>query len=293
MPNCTLCPRLCGVNRTAGKLGFCGQSETLRIARAALHPFEEPPISGVRGSGTIFFVGCSLRCVFCQNRTISRAQQVGQAISQQELADRMLSLQELGAHNINLVTPTHFADQIASVLERIKPRLTVPVVWNSSGYERVDTLRRLEGLVDIYLPDFKYASPALAERYSAASDYPQVVTEALSEMYRQVGRYAIDEQGLLQKGLLIRHLVLPGSRQDSIAVLQALAELFAPSEILLSLMSQYTPEFATDCPHTALHRRLTTFEYRSVAEFALSLGFDGFFQERASASSDYTPAFEP
>ncbi len=292
MAGCVLCPRLCGVDRSAGKIGVCGQSDTLRIARAALHPFEEPPISGTRGSGTIFFVGCSLRCAFCQNLTISRAEQVGQAITERELGEQMLSLQDKGAHNINLVTPTHFSDAIAAVLERIKPKLTVPVVWNSSGYERVETLRRLEGLVDIYLPDFKYASSDLAEQYSAAPDYPQVARAALLEMYRQVGRYEMDDRGLLRKGLVVRHLVLPGSRTDSLAVLQALAELFDPADILLSLMNQYTPEFAMDCPYPVLHRRLTTFEYRSVAERALALGFVGFFQERASQTVAYTPNFE-
>jgi len=177
-------------------------------------------------------------------------------------------------------------------LEQIKAKLTVPVVWNSSGYERVETLRRLEGLVDIYLPDLKYASPALAECYSAAPDYPQVAPQALTEMFRQVGRYQQDENGLLKRGLMVRHLVLPGSRQDSMDVLRLLSSLFDPKDILLSLMSQYTPEFAKDCPYPALHRRLTSFEYRSVADCAVSLGFDGFFQQRSSASAEYTPLFD-
>lgn len=292
MEGCTLCPRLCGVNRAAGELGFCGQNDTVRIARAALHPFEEPPISGTRGSGTVFFVGCSLRCSFCQNKKISRAERVGRTVSPEELADIFLSLQAQGAHNINLVTPTHFADGVIRALELARPRLTVPVVYNTSGYERVETLRRFEGLVDIYLPDFKYLSPELSTRYSAAPDYAEVAADALREMLRQVGQYEIGEDGLMRRGMIVRHLVLPGGRKDSVAVLERLAELFETSYFLLSLMSQYTPEFAMDSPHTELHRRVTTFEYRSVVDHAYALGFDGFMQEKSSASAMYTPDFE-
>ena len=292
MEGCTLCPRLCGAKRSAGEVGFCGQDGTVRIARAALHPFEEPPISGERGSGTVFFVGCSLRCAFCQNNVISRAERIGRPVTPETLADEFLKLEAQGAHNINLVTPTHFADGVIEALTLARPRLTVPVVYNSSGYERVETLRRLEGLVDIYLPDFKYVSSELSARYSAAPDYAEVASTALCEMLRQVGRYDIGENGLMRRGMIVRHLVLPKGRKDSMAVLDHLAELFEPSDILLSLMSQYTPEFAMDSPHTELHRRITTFEYQSVVDHAHALGFDGFMQEKSSATAAYTPDFE-
>jgi len=292
MEKCTLCPRLCEIDRSAGKVGFCGQDATVRIARAALHPFEEPPISGTRGSGTVFFVGCSLRCVFCQNQVISRAERVGRAVSPEALAEVFFDLEAKGAHNINLVTATHFADGVIAALALARPRLSIPVVYNTSGYERVETLRRLEGLVDIYLPDFKYISPELSTRYSAAPDYAQVASAALVEMFRQVGRYDMGEDGLMRRGMIVRHLVLPKGRADSMAVLDRLAELLPPSDILLSLMSQYTPEFAMSAPYPELHRRLTTFEYRSVVDHAAALGFDGFTQEKSSATASYTPDFE-
>ena len=292
MAECTLCPRRCGVDRQSGEIGFCGQSGEMRIARAALHPFEEPPISGNRGSGTVFFVGCSLRCEFCQNRVISRADRVGRAVSPKELADIFLSLEAEGAHNINLVTPTHFADGVIEALTLARPQLTIPVVYNTSGYEQIETLRHLEGLVDIYLPDFKYISPDLSARYSAAPDYAEVASAALAEMFRQVGRFAIHEDGLMRRGMIVRHLVLPKGRLDSMAVLDRLADLLPPSEILLSLMSQYTPEFAMDAPYPELHRKVTTFEYRSVVDHAAALGFDGFMQEKSSATARYTPDFE-
>lgn len=291
MKSCTLCPRLCGVNRASGEVGFCGQSGDMRVARAALHLFEEPPISGTRGSGTVFFSGCSLRCAFCQNRKISRDAPIGQTVSPMELAQICLSLEAEGAHNINLVTPTHFTNEIRRALESVKHRLTIPVVWNTSGYERVETLRTLDGLVDVYMPDFKYLSPTLSQKYSAAPDYGEVVSLALPEMYRQVGKPILDSDGLLRRGMVVRHLVLPSHRKDSIAILEALAELLPPDGILLSLMSQYTPEFAMDAPYTELHRRITSFEYDSVVKRATELGFDGFIQQRTSATSVYTPDF--
>ena len=292
MEKCMLCPRLCGVDRASGAVGFCGQDANIRIARAALHPFEEPPISGTRGSGTVFFVGCSLRCCFCQNRVISRAERIGRVITPEVLAEIFLSLEAQGAHNINLVTPTHFADGVIAALTLARPKLSVPVVYNTSGYERVETLRRLEGLVDVYLPDFKYVLGELSERYSAAPDYAEVASAAVLEMFRQVGRYDIGKDGLMRRGMIVRHLVLPKGRQDSMAVLDRLAELFDPSDILLSLMSQYTPEFSMDSPYAELHRRVTTFEYQSVVDHAHALGFDGFIQEKSSATAAYTPDFE-
>lgn len=292
MNNCKLCPRECGADRDRGKRGICGQTSKMRIGRAAPHFYEEPPISGTRGSGTVFFVGCSLGCVFCQNRKISRADEnVGRAVSVRELVDIFFELESEGVHNINLVTASHFADSVAKALEIAKPKLNIPVVYNSSGYERVETLKMLDGLVDIYLPDFKYASAEVAEKYSSAPDYPSVARGAIGEMYRQVGRYSFSEDGMLNRGLVVRHLVLPSKRRDSMAVLDILAELFSPDEILISLMSQYTPEFAVDSPYTELHRRLTSFEYESVLKYAAELSFDGFMQGRASAKTDYTPDF--
>lgn len=296
MAPCMLCPRLCGVDREIGERGVCGQDGQIRVARASLHLFEEPPISGKRGSGTVFFVGCSLRCVFCQNREISRAEEVGRVFSVEGLAELFLSLQERGAHNINLVTPTHFSDQIARALCLVRHKLTIPVVYNSSGYERVESLRALDGLVDVYLPDFKYMDPALSERLSAAPDYATVASRALCEMARQVGTPMFETDGesgcsLMRRGMIVRHLVLPGCRKDSMAVLSHLASLLPKDSFLISLMSQYTPEFASDCVDKNLHRRLTRFEYESVVSHAAALGLDGFTQELSSASSRFTPDF--
>ena len=290
LESCHLCPRECGVDRSV-TVGFCGQPKELRIAKATLHRFEEPPISGTRGSGTVFFCGCSLRCEFCQNKKISRAESDGQTVTPEELAEIFLSLQAEGAHNINLVTPTHFSDGVREALLLAKDRLSIPVVYNTSGYERVEMLRGLEGLIDVYLPDFKYISPTLAEQYSSAPDYAEVCEQALLEMFRQVGRFELGEDGLLRRGLMVRHLVLPSARKDSIAVLDRLAKLLPREEFLLSLMSQYTPEFALDSPYRALHRRLTAFEYDSVISPAQALGFLGFMQGRTSASAKYTPDF--
>ena len=293
MSRCDICPRNCLVDRSTGQIGFCGQGTDIRVARYGLHFFEEPPISGKRGSGTIFFSGCSLRCVFCQNREISRGEDFGKSIGTSELCDIMLELQDRGAHNINLVTPTHFADKIREALLQVKDsgRLKIPIVWNSSGYERVEVLRELEGLVDIYMPDFKYMSVELGAKYSSAADYAEVATEALCEMYRQVGEYSYGDDGMLRRGLLVRHLVLPGERRDSMAVLEHLSKILPAKKILLSVMSQYTPEFAMDCQYKNLHRRVTSFEYSSVVEFSEKLGFEGFVQGRSSATENYTPEF--
>ncbi|MBR3894307.1 MAG: radical SAM protein [Clostridia bacterium] len=285
---CTQCPRQCGIDR-AQAVGFCGAPWEFRVARAALHPWEEPPISGTRGSGTVFFSGCNLRCVFCQNREISREIR-GKKLDADALAAVMLSLRDKGAHNINLVTPTPYALQLIPVLEKIKPTLGIPVVYNCGGYESVDTLRALEGLVDVWLPDVKYHSPALSLRYSAAEDYYTVAETALDEMLRQAGNPQFDTDGMLSRGVIVRHLVLPGCRADSIALLKALAKKFGTDRFLLSLMSQYTPQFA-DRAYPSLCRRVTTFEYESVATVARQLGFDGYFQERDSATADYTPDF--
>ncbi len=292
MHECRLCPRECGVTRDKNRTSFCGESRTLTVSRAMLHRWEEPPISGERGSGAIFFCGCNLRCVFCQNKTISRGGGNRKELSEDELISLMLKLRDAGAHNINLVTPTHFADTLARVLERVKPDLGIPVVYNTSGYESLETLKLLDGLVDVYLPDFKYASSELAAKYSAAPDYPEIATSALREMHRQVGKVTFDSDGRITKGVIVRHLVLPSHRKDSIEVLRLIADTVPISDIKLSLMSQYTPDFALDTEFKNLHRRVTSFEYSTVLEHAISLGFDGYFQERASASDSFTPNFE-
>ena len=286
---CRLCPRACGVDRTRGEMGVCGMPDTFWISRCAPHRWEEPPISGTRGSGTVFFTGCNLRCVFCQNRTISR-EGVGCPVTEEELADKILALQEQGVHNINLVTPTHYTAQLVRLLERIKPSLQIPVVWNCGGYESVEALRMAEGLVDIYLPDFKYISSDLSAAYSAALDYADRATEAVLEMYRQVGKYC-EQDGLAAKGMIIRHLVLPGCRADSMAVLRHIAAILPTADIRVSIMRQYTPDFAMDCPHKNLRRRVTEFEYTSVLEEANRLGLEGFSQGKDAADKAYTPDF--
>lgn len=292
MSVCKLCPRKCSVERNDRALSFCGESNTITVSRATLHRYEEPSISGTRGSGTVFFCGCNLKCVFCQNRTISRGGGVRHALSPRELASLMLKLQDAGAHNINLVTPTHFLTGIRKALIIARDSLHIPVVYNSSGYDSVESLRSLEGLIDIYMPDFKYASGELASKYSGAPDYPEVAEAAIREMYRQTGKALFDADGLMTRGLLVRHLLLPACRHDSIAVLDKLASILPTEHIKLSLMSQYTPHFAADCEYKNLHRRITSFEYRSVLEHAIELGFDGYFQALESSGTKYTPDFE-
>ena len=291
---CNICPRKCNIDRSKN-IGFCYEKDTVRISRIAPHLYEEPPISGKKGSGTLFFAGCNLRCVFCQNKDISQGARIGKEYSKKELIEAFIVLQESGVHNINLVTPTHFALQIKEILEEMKKQglLHVPVVYNSSGYESVETLKALDGLIDIYMPDIKYFSSELSAKYSSAPDYFDVASKAIAEMLRQRGHYKYNdtEDGLLTSGVLIRHLVLPSHRKDSINALTKLAEIIPPSDVLISLMSQYTPEFALDSPYSELHRRITSFEYNSVCDAALKLGFDGFMQARSSASSVYTPKF--
>ena len=295
MALCNVCPRKCNIDRERS-VGFCSESDSIRIARIAPHFFEEPPISGKCGSGTVFFSGCSLKCVFCQNSDISRCGGVGQKMSEDELLLAIYDLQNQGVHNVNLVTPTHFAHKIIPVLERLKsrPDFKIPIVYNSSGYENIDTLKALDGLVDIYMPDFKYFSSELSQKYSSAQNYCEIATLAVQEMLRQTGRYEYRDEDptLLKSGVIVRHLVLPSCRRDSIAVLEHLAKTVPPEDILLSLMSQYTPEFAKDTLFKELHRRVTSFEYDCVAKKAIELGFDGFFQERSSARAEYTPDFK-
>ena len=286
--HCTLCPRSCGADRTQ-RAGLCGGRDTVRAARAALHFWEEPCISGTKGSGTVFFSGCPLHCRFCQNGVISE-KLTGMDISTERLTEIFLALQEQGAHNINLVTAGHFLPWVIPALEAAKPRLCIPVVYNSGGYELAETLRALDGLVEIYLPDFKFFDSETARSYANAPDYPEIAEAVLAEMLRQTGEPVLQD-GLLQRGCIVRHLVLPGHRHESIALLRHLAERFGTAAFLLSLMAQYTP-MHEDAQYPELNRRITKMEYNSVADAAAALGFDVFTQEKSSASAGYTPDFD-
>ena len=286
---CRLCPRRCGANRLTG-VGACGVGAGLRVARAALHHWEEPCISGTKGSGTVFFSGCALRCCFCQNYPIS-AGAFGRDISVERLAEIFLELQGQGAHNINLVNPTHYAPPIAEALRLAKARgLTLPVVCNSGGYDSPAVLAALDGLVDIYLPDLKYRSQQASAAYSGAADYFAVASRAIPAMLAQVGPPVFDGDGLLRRGLIVRHLVLPGQAADSLALLDWLAGALPAGSFLLSLMCQYIPSHRA-AEHRELNRRLTTLEYQKVLRRADELGLAGFRQERPSASEAYVPDF--
>ena len=288
--SCRLCPRECGVNRFLTR-GFCGCGTTLKIARAALHYWEEPCLSANGGSGAVFFSGCTLGCVFCQNREISR-DGFGKEITVSRLAEIFRELEEQGAQNIDLITATQFLPQIRAALLLGKDQRTIPVVYNCGGYEKLETLRELEGLVDIYLPDLKYASPLMAGRYSKANDYPEKVLPAIKEMIRQCPRPEYDSTGAMKKGVLIRHLVMPGGREDSLRVLHLLKEELPAGSFRLSILRQFTPTPACkDYPE--INRRLTSFEYDRVIEEALSLGFtDAYMQEKSSAKEEYIPPFD-
>lgn len=286
---CAACPRGCKVERVenAPSKGFCKMPYNAVLARAALHMWEEPPISGTNGSGAIFFSGCSLRCVFCQNRGISR-DNFGKPVSKVHLIEMMQSLERQGAHNINLVNPTHFVPFLAEALREYKPH--IPVVYNSGGYDSVESLRQLEGLVDVYLPDFKYIRSQTAKRFSAAENYPEIAKKAVLEMRRQV-KDRFDENGIMQSGLLIRHLVLPGHSKESVEILQWLSKAL-PHDTYLSLMSQYTPCGRT-YPFKELNRRLTTAEYERVVDAFWDCGFqNGFMQEKSAANTEFIPSFD-
>lgn len=289
---CILCPRECHADRAAGEIGYCGETAQLRLARAALHMWEEPCISGKTGSGTVFFTGCSLKCIFCQNASIASSL-VGKPVSVERLAQIFLELQAQGACNINLVTPTHFVPQIASALELAKKDgLQLPVVYNTGGYEKTETLRMLEGLVDIYLPDFKYVSSRLSARYSNAPDYFEIAGSALTEMFRQVGTPLFSEEtGLLQRGVIVRHLLLPRHLADSKRVVTYLYETYG-NKIYISLMNQYTPiRFFPDRPE--LNRRVSHKEYRELVDYCLSLGMENaFIQEGETALESFIPPFD-
>ena len=285
---CNLCPRRCGALRTETEgRGVCRMPEAPVVARAALHQWEEPPISGTRGSGTVFFSGCSLGCVFCQNDAISH-QDFGRPISLERLRAICFELIDQGAHNINLVNPTHYAHAVARLLAQPLP---VPVVWNSGGYDRVETLRSLEGKIQIYLPDLKYRTPALAERYSGAADYPETAAAAIREMVRQTGPYELGPDGLLRRGVIVRHLILPGRVNEAKAVMDWVAETFPAGTVLFSLMRQYVPQGrAAEFPE--IDRKLRASEARTAAEYMENLGLEGFVQEGAAADSGYIPPFD-
>lgn len=281
---CRLCPRRCGADRVKIK-GYCGSLGALRVARSALHFWEEPPLSGTRGSGAVFFTGCSLRCRYCQNHEISIGENQGRELTPSELSGLFFDLVGQGAHNINLVTPTHFADKVAQALSIRK--LPVPVIYNCGGYELPETLRMLEGLVDIYLPDFKYAQSELAERLSAAPDYPEVAQRAIAEMLRQQPETVL-EDGLMKKGVLIRHLILPLHTKNSMEVLGLIRSRFPGTPV--SLMAQYTP-VAEIQGMPEMSRGITRRELEKVQEEMLRLSLDGFVQKRAAKGTSYIPDF--
>ena len=282
--HCTLCPRACGVDRAAGERGFCQMPDHILAARAALHYWEEPVISGSFGSGAVFFSGCTLRCAFCQNGVISQ-ENFGKELSRKELRAAFERLIDVGCQNINLVTPTHF---LPSILPALTPRLPVPVIYNCGGYESVETLRELEGLIDIYLPDYKYADPELAARLSGARDYPAVAAAALREMYRQVGGTKLDEDGQMGKGMLVRHLVLPGYLSNTLAALDTIAALFPARDVSVSLMSQYVPMGNLPAP---LDRGITREEYDGALSWMELCGLTGYWQDFSSATTEYLPDF--
>ena len=285
---CNLCPRRCGAVRTETEAGgYCRMPSLPVLARGALHHWEEPPISGTRGSGTVFFSGCPLRCVFCQNSEISQ-EGFGKPVTPERVREICQELIAQGAHNINFVTPTHYAHVIAQVL---RTPLGVPVVYNTGGYERIETLRALEGKVDIYLPDLKYATEADALRYSGAADYVQTAQAAIREMVRQTGPYQLDADGLLTRGVVIRHLILPGKLPAARAVMDWVAETFPPGTVLFSLMSQYLP-CARAAEFPELNRRLRAGERRSAQAYMENLGLEGFTQEPESARNEYIPPFD-
>ena len=281
--NCTLCPRQCGVDRVAGQRGFCGAPAEARVAKAMLHKWEEPVLAGNGGSGAIFFGGCTLGCVYCQNRAISGAP-VGKTVDSNELRALMEDLIAQGAENIDLVTPTHY---LPTVLPALEPKLPVPVVYNCGGYERVETLRALEGKVDIYLPDLKYADSVLGQTLSGAADYFKVAAAAIREMVRQVGAPKWDGEKL-KSGVIVRHLILPGHVENSLKVLDWLGESFAPGEILVSLMRQYTPMPGLSAP---LDRTVTEEEYQAVLSWMMLNDLEGFTQEADAADVGFIPDF--
>ncbi len=294
LEHCTLCPRLCGANRTAGQTGFCGADDTIRIGLASLHRWEEPCLSGTCGAGTVFFCHCPLGCVYCQNHDISgqNAAESGILTDSSGLADTFLSLQARGAHNIDLVTPTHYAAHLMEAIPLARARgLSIPIVYNCGGYERVETLRMLDGLIDIYLPDLKYYSSYYSERYSHAPDYFDTACAAIGEMVRQTGAPQFDADGMMTRGTIIRHLMLPGLGGDTAQVLRAIASNWGGGQVLVSLMRQFTP--CTDLSgFPELLRRVTDAEYADACDQMALLGLEGWTQDAESVSESFIPRFD-
>ena len=289
--NCLLCPRKCGINRSTGQTGVCGVSAEIRVARAALHYWEEPCISGKKGSGAVFFSGCSLHCVFCQNREISDGK-AGKVISKERLSDIFLELKAKGANNINIVTPGQYIPDIVWAVNDARSRgMKLPIVYNTSGYEDAKELKLLDGIVDVYLPDFKYMDSALSAKYSRAKDYPSVAKQALSEMVRQQPSVVIDDAtGLIQKGVIVRQLLLPGHVNDAKAILKYLHDTYQNS-IYISMMSQFTPIALKDYPE--INRTVTRREYERLIDYALKIGItNAFIQEGDVAKDSFIPAFD-
>lgn len=284
---CEKCPRRCKIDRSVS-VGACHVGSEIKIAKVMKHMWEEPCISGERGSGAVFFSGCPLGCVFCQNKEISHTG-CGKAVSVRELADIFLSLEREGAHNINLVSPTQYSDKIRDALDIAN--VAIPIVYNTGGYELSSEIEKLKGYVDVFLTDIKYFSPELSTEYSKAPDYFEHAISALEKMVELQPRCAFDENGLMKNGVILRHLVIPNARKDSMRILKEVKERIDIKSIRLSLMSQYTPEFC-DPRYNKIKRKITSFEYDSVVEYALSLGFEeGYIQERTSATSSFTPRF--
>lgn len=294
---CSLCPRKCNVNRNDGKKGYCGENNIVRIARASIHMWEEPCLSGTRGSGTVFFSGCNLHCVYCQNSCIANGD-VGKEISVERLAEIFIEQQDRGANNINLVTPTHYVPQIVCAVETARNRgLKLPIVYNTSSYETVETIKMLDGIVDIYLPDLKYYNEKIALRYSNATDYFEIAKKAIDKMVHQAGYslFAEDkdvcEPGMMKKGVIVRHLMLPGQIKDSKAIVKYLYETYGDS-IYISLMNQYTPMPGIGDKYPELNHTVTAQEYDELVDYAIDLGVEnGFIQEGGTASESFIPDF--
>ncbi|CDI49249.1 radical SAM protein [Clostridium tetani] len=288
---CRLCPRECSINRLEGEIGYCGASDKLMVSRAALHFGEEPCVSGENGSGTVFFSNCNLKCVFCQNHCISQ-ENLGVEISIERLSEIFLELQKKGANNINLVTPTHYAPQIIEALKLSKCNgLSIPILYNSNGYDSLNTLKALNGYIDVYLPDLKYYNSKYSLRYSMAKDYFQKASISIEEMYRQVGKPVFDENGIIKKGVIIRHLMLPGLLFDSKKIIDFIYKSFADN-VYISIMNQYTPMFkASD--YVEINRRLNEKHYDTLINYALDLGIkNAFIQENGSSSEEFVPDFK-
>jgi putative pyruvate formate lyase activating enzyme len=291
LASCVCCPRNCRINRLEGQFGFCRVRAAIQVSHIGLHFGEEPPISGTKGSGTVFFAGCNLRCVFCQNYQISQEFQRGhtQTLTVAELASEMLRLQDAGAHNINFVSPSHMIFQMAEAIQAAQGRgLAIPIVYNTNGYDSVEALRQIRGLVDIYLPDIKYLDDGLGRQLSAARNYAEVIPEVLREMLAQVGHLEMDEDGLAVRGVLVRHLVLPGHLENSRSCLRFLAEL--SPDTFVSLMSQYSPQHKAS-RYPAINRRLTQAEYDAITEYALDLGLENAFVQELESQEQCLPDF--